>query len=629
MCGILGQFNLTNTIANEPFQKALASLNHRGPDACSQLRLKNGILGHTRLSIIGINSGKQPWKEGAINLVYNGELYNYLELKEELRSKGHQFSSDSDTEVVAKAILNWGDSAFERFNGMFALAYYDEKQNTITIARDKFGQKPLYFYFKNQELIFSSEISAIRVLAPSKYKLSTKNVIEYLRFEGFYGDQTPFDSITKLQPGEICRFDLQDFSTKGPQNFFQPKLLPKDYYSHDQFHNIVINSMERTLRSDVPLAFMLSGGLDSSLALAFAREVFPDKEFVAYHLENQEQSFNESEYAKIAAKQLETRLNLVQFSTKDLAEEAIKTLPLLDAPQADPGIIPKSFLSREIAKDYKVAISGDGADELFCGYLIFKAAKMAQYMKFCPNLLISSLKILFSKIPASHSYMSLDFIGNKFLKGFPSTTEKRSILWMEAIRREHIEAILDNDLIPSVCDPSLFEAFIAKELTNCRSTKDNEVESLQLKLLRSYLPDYVLTNSDRASMLHSLELRTPFLDNEIIDYALNMNPKFKVPGLQLKTELKKIGRKYFSKSFLNRKKMGFTSPLAIAVKTELRESIEECFSENAINKTGILNYDMVQNMWGRHLRGDENLYKEIWTLYTLQSWSLTNKLSIN
>lgn len=620
MCGIAGFYDETLSIGKkrELLDLSLKSISHRGPDGDGVFFEGPIALGHKRLSIIDLASGAQPLisSDDKYVITFNGEIYNYRDLKKDLEREGCVFRTHSDTEVILNGYKVWGKQVSQKLNGMFSFLIYDRQENSFFAARDPFGQKPFFYFWDQSRFYFGSEARIFKEWKHLPISISASAITHFLSYESFYGDQTIYQNVKKLKPGHHLHFQggkvsIEPFFFSCPSNF-----KVDEAEAVDELDRLLLNSVKRTFEADVPVGLLLSGGLDSSLVCAYAKDLFPERPFTAFHIANQSRSFNESHYAVKVADQFNLKLNKIDLDLVQLSELAQSLPGQFDEPMADPGVLPKYLVSREIRKEFKVALTGDGGDELFYGYLIMKAEKFAQIYKKVPAWIHEKcIQKGAQLVPSSTNYMNVGFLLRNFLKGFPSEDAFRSVKWMVSFSDADLKGLLLN----------LDETTLADSLREVQEIYDLPKESTYMgkfayRLQKTYLPDYVLANSDRTSMLNSLELRTPLLDVQLASFVNSLSDDLKMPGLQLKYLMKKVAERRLPKDVIYRKKMGFTVPIGELLRSELRKDFEETFDESKIRRQGFFRSSMIQDIWRRHQGGRENLYKPLWTLYSLQKW---------
>jgi asparagine synthase (glutamine-hydrolysing) len=627
MCGISGIFYSSGTHNYYPeLIKSLDAIKSRGPDGITTLLGPGFALGHARLAIIDIETGQQPQTshDGRYTIVFNGEIYNYLELRKILQDEGHKFKTQSDTEVIMESFRKWGPKCSTYFNGMWAFAIHDVKNQNVFCSRDPFGQKPFFYTKTKTSFAFASELSALKSYFRETPKLNSSAINHYLFFEAFYGSMTIFEDLAQLEPSHNLFLDLA--TLKLQKDKYETTTIEPE--THKDFNSKSLDfqirrAVELAFRADVPVASLLSGGLDSSLVLAILKSLYPDAKLQAFHLQSGEGMLNETNFASEVAKILNIPLEIHSLNHFRLKELARLVPSLLDQPQADPGILCKFEITKILGKSFKVAMTGDGGDEFFLGYLIFKAEQIVKRLKWVPNFfIINGLKSVIRLAPTHFGYMSIDFMAKNFLKGYSAPDWQRSLIWMQSFGHEALAALSPElarkkDLIKQS------EVFF-EQLYSENSEKDL-LDKLAFRLQKSYLPNYILPNSDRASMLNGVELRSPLLDTNLTRFLNQAPAEKKMPNFKLKAAMKELAEeKYLPSGIVNRKKVGFTAPMAELFRNDFNEEFDECLNKNAIEKTALFNFEYISKIRERHQSGQENLYKPLWTLYSLQRWLLTH-----
>jgi asparagine synthase (glutamine-hydrolysing) len=630
MCGIVGQVGVDSSEDKKraTLQAQLATLAHRGPDGQGVLVDPKFGFGHARLSIIDLATGAQPmtYADGRYTITYNGEIYNYLELKKELLEKGMSFATQSDTEVILAGFAAWGEDIFTKLNGMFALAIYDKLQDKLMLARDPYGQKPLFYLQRGQQLHFASELKAFQKIDTLSVELDPHSLSHYLAFECFYGDRSIFKNIKKIPPGHFLTFQkgqsrLRRYFYNVPHRKYQIMEDAEKYV-----HRALQEAVKISFRADVPVGILLSGGLDSSLVLGLLREGYPQRTIHSFTLQNEDATYDESHYALQAAKRFNTEHENFRVGLKEIRDLALEVPTLLDQPQADPGILPKYYICQQVRKHVKVALTGDGGDEFFYGYLIFKAEQLAKAYKYIPGWVHSKvIKPLAEQIPSESGYMRKDFLIKQFMKGFPAPDSQRNFHWTCSFTPKQAQALLLRG--EAAEDPGIEEGFDFFESLQQEAKGSGRLGAFAYRYQQTYLPDYILPNSDRGAMLNSVELRAPLLDVRLTRELNLIADSIKMKGLSTKHLMKRIARHYLSDNLIHRKKIGFTVPIASLLREDLKPTLLEHFESSKLKSQGLFDPQVVHNLLERHFSGKENLYKPIWTLYTLQSWLLKNGYS--
>lgn len=590
MCGILGQVNRNFPPDKTIFQIMLDTLAKRGPDNEGLFFERNLALGHRRLSILDVSSsGNQPMSSEDENLVivFNGEIYNYQELKKEL-SGNYSFFSHSDTEVILKGYAHWGMEVVQKLEGMFSLAIYDKKKEILTLARDRFGEKPLYYYLDSETFCFASELKAI-LKNPSikaKLKIDESSLIKYLFYGYIPSPNTIFSPVKKMTSATVFQFSLRDWKIMGEHEYWNPEkiLVRKERKENEilkELDSRLEKSVERRLSSDVPLGIFLSGGLDSSLVAVYASRFYSDLESFSVAYDNQE--IDESPFAAQVAKKLGIRHNFCHF-TKNLVEENfLEMINYLDEPLADAAVIPLYFLSKFSKSKISVALSGDGGDELFGGYPKYQANNLAEKYQLL-SILANGGKNFF---PSDSAYY-------KFLAGFNLPFPVRQFIWGSGgFLVSEAENLLKHSSF------NLNNIFAeAWKIDKSYPIKDNVNRGLFLDA-RIQLPDGYLTKTDRATMAASLEARSPFLDKGLAEWSWSLEGSWKIKGRENKYILKKLAEKYLDKAIIYRPKRGFGVPLDHWIRNELKD----LFSQYLFLDLGFFQKDYIEKIYREHLAG--------------------------
>lgn len=557
MCGIAGVIDLHKKLDTSLMEKASKTMRHRGPDGKGSFYEKSICLLHRRLSIIDLSSGSQPmFSENRKNvIVFNGEIYNFLRLREQLIGKGHIFRTVSDTEVLLNAYEEWGKDCVNKFQGMFAFAIYNRENKSLFIARDRCGEKPIYYYHHNGKFIFASEMKTLLTLLEKKPSPNPEAIYAYLRLGYIPASYSYYEGILKLMPGTWLT--LQDDHLTS-YRYYQNKLFDGDN-SHnlcedelcDEFDYLLSNAVNKMLISDVPLGSFLSGGLDSSLIVAMMAKLGhrPDTFSISFD----QGSYDESPFANRVSQVIGT--NHTEYKVE--LENFENILPIIDAfdePFADSSGIPTYYLSRKVKKKVTVALSGDGSDELFGGYRRYLAQFISGHYLKIPNTVRKKfISQLFSYMPVHDVY-------------YADSLLKSAIVFMERAETADIgsglmlNTIFSHDEIVTMF-PDLPDGRKCIDDILGMSNSQNSVESLMDADMKLYLPNDILVKVDRMSMRNSLEVRTPFLDPDILDFAQRIPFSMKIKGVTQKYLLKKLALRYLPHDIVFRKKHGFMIPM--------------------------------------------------------------------
>ena len=566
MCGILGSINLDINI--DEFNHALDSLNHRGPDDNGILDLnlsnKRIIFGHKRLSIIDIKMGKQPMKalNNDIFIVYNGEIYNAPEIRNVLLDKGYKFMSyNSDTEVILNSYLEWGENLVKYFDGMWSFGILDKNKKKIFFSRDKFGEKPFFYYYKNNNFVFSSELIAFNSIPNLDLSLDELGIKKYCAHGFFPSDITPYKFIKKLQPGHNMKLDLTSMFLKK-QKYWEYEIKPdfdkNENYWKERIYEGIKNSVKSRMISDVPVGVFLSGGLDSSIIANFAKKY--NDNLKTFSIEFDEKSFDETVHASEFSQRIQSNHHKTTLNKENSNEELKQFFLKLNEPLSDSSLISFFKLNKFASKKVKVVLGGDSADELFGGYDTLKAIKVANFLnKIKLNKVHPVINFFISKIDSDYANMNLKFKLQRFFRFNYHKISVANPQWLAPLDINEINEIFGkNNNVEEIYSESI----------DCWDKNENLdlIDRTCEFYCKIFLQQQILVKSDRLSMMNSLELRTPFLSNELVDISMSLPNSFKLKGNNTKYILKKTFEKSLGYNFVNRKKVGLSTPISKYIK---------------------------------------------------------------
>lgn len=574
MCGIAGFIGFGG---REVLERMTNALVHRGPDAAGFFieEEKKIHFGHRRLAIVDLVDGTQPMAtaDDDLVIVFNGEIYNHSELRLELVAKGYRFQTDhSDTEVLLYAYREWGEGMLEKLNGMWAFAIFDRKDHSIFLARDRFGKKPLYYFQRHGDdgvFAFASELTALQRHPKAPHSKSTLALKKYFAYGYIPAPLSAIEGIFKLPAGHFGRLNLATGDWKI-QRYWEYRLepcqpdLPRDGGKAwgEELLERLDRAVKRRLMSDVPLGVFLSGGIDSSAVAALAARHLPAGRLKTFSIGFTDPSFDELPYAR----QMAAHLGCAHHEEVLDLENAVRLLPgllsRLDEPMADSSLLPTWLLSGFTRRHVTVALGGDGGDELFAGYDPFKALKAAElYSKFMPKALHPALSFLAAQLPVSHCNISVDFKIKRTLRGLSFPAPLWMPVWMGPLKIDEIDQFFGdkNDLEEIYSE--------AMEAWESAGVDADPVDRASQFFTRLYLQDDILAKVDRASMLHSLEARSPFLDMEVVDFARRLPHTVKLRGGVTKWILKKALEPLLPHDIIYRKKKGFGMPIGAWLRT--------------------------------------------------------------
>jgi asparagine synthase (glutamine-hydrolysing) len=564
MCGIAG---FVGAGSRPDLARMAAALSHRGPDSDGFFvdEAMHVFLGHRRLSIIDPASGHQPmWNEdGQVGVIFNGEIYNHAELRSELERHGHRFASDhSDTEVLVHGWEEWAEDLPVRINGMFAFAILDRIRRRLFLARDRFGEKPLYYAAQPGLFAFASELTALAEHPAIHRSIAPRALQKFFAYGYIPAPNAILKGTLKLPGGHWLRYDIAsgEHVVKAYWRFTlepdpslgdadEPRLV-------DECRSLLVTAARRRLMSDVPLGVFLSGGLDSSLVLASLARSQPGSSFSTFTIGFEEPSFDESAHAATVARHIGSSHHVRRLSLDRARDMIDEVLGKLDEPLGDPSLLPTFLLSAFARERVTVILSGDGGDELFAGYDPFLAlAPAAVYSRLMPRWSHMTLRSLVGLLPISHANMSLDFKLRRALIGVSYASALRLPVWMAPLDPKDLRELFESPLdIEDLYD----EAIALWESDPRKAPVDRALEFFT----RFYLQDDILTKVDRAAMMCSLESRAVFLDNDLVDFCRCLPNRFKLRNGDRKFLLKKVARTLLPSSIISRKKKGFGMPLA-------------------------------------------------------------------
>jgi asparagine synthase (glutamine-hydrolysing) len=626
MCGITGWATLdTRMPPSEGARGLLHSMcermTHRGPDS-EGLMVSTGVaLGMRRLAIIDLQTGEQPVtsEDGQISVILNGEIYNYRSLRAGLERSGHRFRSESDTEVLPHLYEEHGKEMVNHLNGMFAFALWDARARRLFIARDRFGEKPLYWGVFDRTFLFASEPKVLLAHPAVHPSLDLDALRQYLSFDYVPAPHSIYQGIKKLPAAhtltvEDGRVDIQPY---WHLSYKKRRPAPSEEEAAEELRGLLEDSVRMRLVSDVPLGVLLSGGVDSSTVAAMA--VRSSTEAVkTFSISFAESSFDESAHARAVAKFLGTDHHEERLSV-DLAANLVGEIgSWMDEPFSDPSLVPTYLLSRFTRKHVTVALGGDGGDELFAGYPMYWGHNLARTYARLPRFLRRALvEPLVRHLPVKTKNLSFDFKARRFIKGMKYDEVARHHVWFGSFAPDEQEQLLTDEAKRS-SEADVYSE--ARRLLAEDCDAENITERMQSLDTRLYLAEDILTKVDRASMAVSLEVRAPFLDPRVAEYAASLPVDYKLRGRTTKYILKRAVGDLLPPFVTRRGKKGFGVPVAEWLKGRLRPLARDLLSPERIRKAGLFDAAYVQRLQDEHERGVANHRKLLWTLLMFELW---------
>jgi len=611
MCGIAGFSHLRKRLPAGVLDRAVDSITHRGPNQKARFECDQVSLGATRLAILDIAGGDQPIfsEDHDAVIVYNGEVFNFVELRNELEREGAVFHTHCDTEVILQAFLHWGDGCFARLRGMFAIAIWVHSQRRLVLARDRMGIKPLYYYQQDCEVYFGSELKCIFAHPDVPRQICLDGMNCYLSLNYVPSPYTLVEGIVKLLPGYMLEWREGVCSTRSylPPKVLRPAPVTLEAAS-EELDDLLQKSVGEELVSDVPLGVWLSGGLDSSTVLHYASHASPNR-IHTFGVTFQGRSFDESRYIREVSHYFGT--NHTEFDLNPDAElaDAIEQIAYYsDEPSADAGAVPLWFLAKMTAQEVTVILTGEGGDELFGGYLTYRANRYSELARRFPSPLLKAGLAAASLLPVSDDKISFEYKVKRFLQGSLMEPGKAHLYWNGTFsdgEKQQLFRYADSTPLAGV-------------LRYLRPGRDlgRFLEFDQ----RYYLADDILYKVDRISMAHSLEVRPPLLDDRIVDFANSLPDDYRLRGSESKFLLRRLMQKKLPHSVLYRPKMGFDIPIHEWFRGVLRPLLLETLNEEAVTAGGLFHRPYVQRLVDDHLQRRANYGYHLWGLLTLFLW---------
>lgn len=615
MCGIAGFTHKDRPAEQGLIQRATMSMLHRGPDQQGFFESDSVSLGAVRLKIIDLAGGSQPLfsQDGGLVIVFNGEIYNHVEVRQELEKLGHSFRTRCDTEVVLEAFRQWDVACFSRLRGMFGVALWCESERRLVLARDRLGIKPLYLCRHGQDLYFGSELKAIFEHPAVGRRLDFRALAYYLALNYVPTPWTLVDGISKLPPGHWLEWRHGTVRSEPYwQVDFQPLPEWKLADATAALDQLLRQSLREHLVSDVPLGVWASGGIDSTTILHYAAAL-SGKRLKTFSVSFRGHSFDESAYFRLVSRRYGTDHHEFDLNPgHDLNDTITRMAYFSDEPSADAGALPVWFLSQMCRSQVTVALSGEGADELFGGYYTYLADSYASALRLSPAWPRRLALRLLERLPVSDGKISFEYKLKRFLAGSLLPAPDAHFFWNGACSRAQVQSLLGRSGFPS--PGALFD-----RLPKAAARAGSVNRFLWLDQL-NYLPDDILYKCDRMSMAHSLEVRPPFLDHRIVEFAASLPQNLKVHGSKLKYILKALMRDKIPSAVLKRKKEGFDIPAHAWFRGPLLGLLNDTLTPEAIAASGVFHRPAVQELIAAHTGRRINAGYQLWGLLTLFLW---------
>jgi len=620
MCGICGIYDLNSLSVDKNTLKQMCSvITHRGPDDIGLFLDDNIGLGMRRLRIIDIEGGHQPVhnEDESVWIVFNGEIYNYRELRASLEQKGHIFYTHSDTEVIVHLYEEFGDKCLNELNGMFAFAIWDSRKNRVFLARDRIGIKPLHYIISNGKLIFGSEIKSILEVETVKREVNLNALHQFIGFEYVPAPDTMFKGIKKLLPGHMLIFEKGKCTIRKywDLEFSTPENQSVEFYSA-KIYDLLKKSVERRLVSDVPIGAFLSGGIDSSAIVGLMSDLV-DQPVKTFSIGFEDQSYNELKYARIVADYFGTEHH-EEIIRPDAVQMVDKIIKHLDEPFADVSVFPTYMVSELAKKHVTVVLSGDGGDELFAGYDWYKASKLDRYYRKIPQKIRHNvISKTIQQLPISRQKKGAANMLKRFVEGSSLPVAGRHVRWQyftTNAERNELFSNKFNEISYFLRDFDCVDKYYSMNNASDELSKEQFID------VKMYLPDDILVKVDRMSMANSLEARVPFLDHNLAEFSATIPQHLKLHGITTKYILKRAMSDLLPKEIIHRQKQGFSIPMKNWLRDELLNMMLDLLSKERIEEKGYFNYEYVNKIVQQHLDGKRNNAHQLWMLMTFELW---------
>lgn len=623
MCGIAGVFNRDGRPVHVAGLRPLAdALRHRGPDADGLWAEGPVGFAHRRLSVLDLSdAGRQPMgnEDGTVQVCYNGEIYNFAALRDDLMARGHVFRSATDTEVIVHAWEEWGRGAWSRFNGMFAFALWDARIRTLVLVRDRLGVKPLYVHRSPQRVVFGSELTALRAWPETPREIDLTAVDAFLAFNYVPGPRTIWRDIEALPPGH----DLvvtDDTETRAPywDVRFGAHPLADRGEAIERIRALCDDAVRARLVSDVPLGAFLSGGLDSSAVVHYMRPHHAGP-LHTFSVRFGEASFDEGPFADLVARTYDLQHHEVVCTADDVRATLDRVVRHADNPTADISMVPMLRLAEAARREVTVVLTGDGGDEVFGGYPIYQADRLARVWRHLPGWFRDGLVgRLVERLPTSQRKLSADYALRAFVRAAGRPPEEAHARWRLICGDDERRALLGDDTWRRVqAEASVDEPFLAAYLT---SGAEDLLDRMFYVDVKTFLADSILPKVDRMTMAVGLEARTPWLDYRLVELGARLPASWKVTGLDTKRIFKEAMAGAVPAAIVRRRKAGFHAPLAAWFRGPLRDLVEDTLAPSALGNLPMLQPAAVSRLVREHMAGQANHAFKLWGLMTLVRW---------
>lgn len=622
MCGIVGSIHFDQRPVQPGYIEQMANvLKHRGPDDAGVFIDRSVGLGHRRLKIIDLSpAGHQPMSNAdeTVWITFNGEIYNFPELRNDLIRLGRTFVSRSDTEVILQAYEQWGDQCVERFNGMFAFGIWDSRQKKLVLVRDRLGVKPLFYYVDDQKLLFASEIKAILQYPQVNTELDHSAIYDYFSLNYVPSPKTPFTHIRSVLPGHklSVRHGLVETEAYWDLHFRDADQTLSEAQYTEAIVDLTRDSVRQRLISDVPLGSFLSGGIDSS-AVVYLMKQSGHEPLKTFNVRFAESSYDESPYARLASRYVGTAHHEITCTPQDFRDLTETIAWHADNLTADLSMVPMYLVSKLAREQVTVVLSGDGGDDLFGGYLTYQADLLAGYYRRLPRRLRQIVRPIVAALPHSSRKQSFDYKLKKFIEGAEFPAEKAHYMWRTIFSEAEKSQALSLDFLEGIEDNDSADCYLNQFASADASSDMDKIFYADFKV---FLADSILPKVDSMTMANSLEAREPLLDYRLVELSARIPASMKIKGLSTKHIFKRAMSGYLPRRIVHRKKEGFQAPMADWFRSELRPFVNDVLCDENLRSLEFLNRTYVEQIKRRHFDGVENNAFKLWGLMNLVAW---------
>lgn len=620
MCGICGVVSFRPELPVEPsiIKRMNDSIRHRGPDDEGYYQDAQASLAMRRLSIIDLHTGQQPIsnESGDVWVVYNGEIYNFKDVRSTLESRGHIFKTQTDTEIIVHAYEEYGDDCINHFNGMFAIALWDARRRRLFLARDRVGVKPLYYWAGHSRLVFASELKALILHPDVPRQINLAALDLFLTLEYVPAPHTIYEGTFKLLPGHTLTLENGEVKTRQYWDVPYQPASQDEAECAEALSGLINDAVRIRLVSDVPLGAFLSGGIDSSTIVGFMSRNMSEP-VQTFSIGFEDDTYDEVPYANAVAKHFGTNHH-VEVLKPDIESLVTQLVPHHDEPFADTSIFPTYLVSKIARQKVKVVLSGDGGDELFAGYDTYLAEKLDRYYGRLPGALRQRVLPKFAEwLPPQPAKKGLVNKIKRMVEGGALDRSLQHTRWMMFLNSAEKDALYQSDLRATLNDDLIAEYFGGYFE---RASRFDRLAQQQYVDVKTYLADDIMTKVDRMSMAVSLEAREPLLDYRIVEFALNLPPQMKLNGSRTKSILRNAARRLVPDLVLEKPKQGFSIPMKHWLRTSLKPMMLDLLSRDSLNTHGYFSHQVVSKWIQEHLDGRVNHSHRLWSLMVFELW---------